>query len=63
MKKGSGRITMGLDVLKDVVTGEENRLLLVPVNYSVNGPNKRLENANDLGNLLMGISSMVPPKI
>ncbi len=63
MKKGSGRITMGLDVLKDVVTGEENNLLLVPVSYSINGPSKRLENANDLGKLLMGISSMIPPKI
>ncbi len=63
MKKGSGRITMGLDVLKDVVTGEANSLLLVPVNYSINGPSKRLENTDDLGKLLMGISSMMPPKI
>ena len=63
MKKGNGRITMGLDVLKDVVTGEANNLFLVPVNYSINGPNKRLENDNDLKNLLMGIASMMPPKI
>ena len=63
MKKGNGRITMGLDVLKDVVTGEANNLFLVPVNYSINGPNKRLENDNDLKKLLMGIASMMPPKI